>query len=265
MGFFLHRPDLGVAFFHLAYLGYFSKLAICGFAAYVLGLLLATSVIGVVGGLGALLGVFLGSRLKNSWQPWKNLLWRETAVRFIGKEFTPAPELPISEDVFNAQIASLPKTSIPGTSIPDMTLALNAMTDQNKRIMADVQWHSVYYVLEEYFAVPVVDPSIGAYMGQAAHCAAWALIILMSFGILSHLLTWTMCISVILGVFLDSFLAYGTSGVANANADRQTALMLKVLNRDRTHDSQQTAPISNAGAERAEGIPTTPPAVSKNE
>jgi hypothetical protein len=225
------RADLTSRFFGQPYLGYFAKIAILLFVAYVLGLFLAMSVVGVVGGLGGLIGEVIGTTFAWRWKPWEDSLWRETAKRFIGAEFTPILERPVPASLlqqqFQATTPNLPSGTLP---LEEMKRRLNILNEQGKRHTADFEWSRSFWTLEAFFAFPDFPTlSLGTYMSQATHCAAWAVMILMYWGPFHHPAAWAICWLTVLSSFLEYLFLIMNPKLAQANANRQTAAMLRLL------------------------------------
>jgi hypothetical protein len=177
-------------------------------AAYAAGLLLALSVIGVLGGLAAACGQVAGQYFSNKFrsvQPWNSAQWRAVAADFLGPDFAPPREFPLTEEGQRLRRLEIDAKE------PDPFKRIQAGVDlviETSRLraaeMSWVEWYRVFDVLFG-FARQRQAPTVGTYISQAAYASAVAVMILLHFGPVSHPLAWVLCWFTILGAALEYF------------------------------------------------------------
>jgi len=234
------RADLAGRFFGIGYLGYFAKVGIALFVAYICGLFLAFSVLGVVGGVAGAIASLIGTSFQLSWKPWQSTIWRQTAKRFIGEKFTPVVDLPMDADIVKIQIETA-KAKAAAQGGVGLQEAFSVLNQQSEKTIADIVWAQWFSAFESYFAFPLPRANMGTMMSQAAHCSAWAVVILMYFGPYHSWAVWLICWLVVLGAFIEYLLNNLNPHMVRSNADRQIGAMLRILV-NRPHDSEKGDP-----------------------
>jgi hypothetical protein len=223
------RPEIASAWFALPYIGYYTKLAVIVFSAYAVGLFLAMTVIGVIGGAAGFIASLLGNYLRQKWHgdPWNHKLWREVARQFIGEEFTPILDRPLAGEVLRMMVSS-------AETIEDMTVRMKEVSsilgENQKRVVSEFEWAEWYWILERWFPPPAQPgANVGTFISQAAYCSAVAVMILLHFGPYSHPLAWTVCYLTLFGGFLEYLFLYLNPLISDSPATRQTAAMMRYL------------------------------------
>jgi hypothetical protein len=223
------RPDLSASFLQLSYLGYYAKMVLIIFTSYVAGLILAMTIIGVIGGIGAFLGVSLGHYLKHRWHddPWSNKMWREVAQKFIGEELTPVLDRSLAEGEVKALL-------VQANNIPDFTVRMNEVLrvlGENTRLrVAQYEWAEWYRVLDTYFPPPQPpQPTIASYFSQTAYCTAGAILVLLHFSGYKHSLLYWASYLTLVGCFLEYLFTYFNPLISDQPIARQIGAMMRFL------------------------------------
>jgi hypothetical protein len=229
LGFAITHPDALRAWFAPPYIGYYTKMVGLYVTAYVAGLLLALLLIGVVDGLAAALSNYL--RGKWNIEPWRDPIWRQIARRFVEEILrldAPPDHVPLTREQFDQKLQAA------RALIDDAESRRTELETCNEVVAkkgADMEWHRLYWYLDQLFPQSFPAPEIGTYLSQAAYCSAAALLVVLSWTSSPQPLLKIICwvsIAVLFVVRLGIAMAPPFSQV------RQTAAMMQqLMNRER--------------------------------
>ncbi len=225
VGTLILNPHLAERLLSNPYLGYRSRLAAFIFISYAAGLLLNLLVNYTSYLLGYTVGALWGSKLfPNPPTPWRNLLWRKMARKFLGPDLAPATDDLYFKDLHDQKLSEA-----------------NAIQDGEERAIqlkfvsefflpkstAETEWGWWYQVLDKYFATPQLWAAPWQYFLSMVHTASWAVILLMILNHRSHWFAWVVCST---GVFFGNGSSWFSGGAqSDPYAIGQTAMLFRAL------------------------------------
>jgi hypothetical protein len=146
------NPSLAARLLSNPYLGYRSRLAAAIFVSYAAGLLLNLLVNYTSYLLGYMVGFLWGSKLfPNPATPWRNILWRKVARRFLGPDLAPTTDDLYFKELHEQKLKEAGAIQDAQQSAIQVQLAQEYFLS---RSMADNDWYWWNQVLGKYFATP---------------------------------------------------------------------------------------------------------------
>lgn len=219
------NPALAARLLSNPLLGYRSRLVATVFVSYTAGLLLYLLVNYSSYLLGYVIGTLWGSKLfPNPPTPWKNLVWRRSARKFLGPDFAPSTDELYFQNLHEQELKK-------AEAIED----LEARANQKKfiqelfmpKIVADGDWYWWYQVLSKYFSLSQLWAPPWQYFLSMVHTASWAVILLM---LLNHQHNWFAWVICVCGLFFGNGASWFSGGLfSDPYGVEQTALLLRAM------------------------------------
>jgi|SRR6266481_2751919 len=193
--------------------------------SYAAGLLLNLLVNYTSYSLGYLIGTFWGSKLfPNPPTPWRNLLWRKMARKFLGPDLAPT-----TDDLYFKELHEQRLNEANAIQDAEQRAAqLKFVSDFFlPKSVAETEWAWWYQVLDKYFTMPQLWAAPWQYFLSMVHTASWAVILLMISTHHNQWFAWLLCVT---GVFFGNVSSWFSGGVQNdPYAIGQTAMILRAL------------------------------------
>ncbi len=219
------NPPLAARLLSSPFLGYRSRLAAAILISYAAGLLLNLLVNYTSYSLGYLIGTFWGSKLfPNPPTPWRNLLWRKMARKFLGPDLAPT-----TDDLYFKELHEQRLNEANAIQDAEQRAAqLKFVSDFFlPKSVAETEWAWWYQVLDKYFTMPQLWAAPWQYFLSMVHTASWAVILLMISTHHNQWFAWLLCVT---GVFFGNVSSWFSGGVQNdPYAIGQTAMILRAL------------------------------------
>ncbi len=219
------NPHLAARLLSNPYLGYRSRLAAAIFISYSAGLLLNLLVNYTSYLLGYVVVSLWGSKLfPTPPTPWRNLLWRKMARKFLGPDLAPA-----TDDLYLKELHEQKLNE--ANAIQDAearAIQLNFVSEFFlPKSIAETEWGWWYQVLDKYFATPQLWAAPWQYFLSMVHTASWAVIFLMVSTHHNQWFAWLLCIT---GVFFGNGSSWFSGGAhSDPYAVGQTAMLFRAL------------------------------------
>jgi hypothetical protein len=207
------------------YLGYRSRLVLGVFAAYIAGLLLNLFVSYNSYFLGYMIGLLFGKELfKNSPTPWRNLLWRRVARRFLGPDLAPVTDDLYFKEMYEAEKQKAQQIQDPTAKATQLKFVEEFFLPKS---IAEGDWYFWYDVLGKYFTAEQWWAPPWQYFLSMVHTASWAVIYLMVVNHRHHWFAWLLSIN---GIFFGNFVGWFSGGTfSDPFALTQTAMLLREM------------------------------------
>lgn len=232
-------PQLAARLLSTPYLGYRSRLVAAIFISYAAGLLLNLLVGYTSYLLGYTVGYLWSSKLfPNPPTPWRNLLWRKMARKFLGPDLAPA-----TDDLYFKEMHE--KTLSEANAIQDAEQKAFQLKFASEffipKAMADTEWNWWYQVLDKYFATPQFWAPPWQYFLSIVHTTSWAVIFLMVSTHHNQWFAWLLCM---IGIFIGNVASLFWGVHSDPYAIGQTAMIFRALK-----------PLSQVATKDAEIVP----------
>ncbi len=219
------NPSLAARLLSNPYLGYRSRLAASLFISYAAGLLLNLLVNYTSYSVGYMIGYIWGSKLfPNPPTPWRNLLWRKMATKFLGPDLAPATDDLYLKELHDQKLNEANAIQDAEEKAIQLKLVEEFFLPKS---MAETEWAWWYLVLEKYFVAPQLWAAPWQYFLSMVHTASWAVILLMLLNHHNHWFAWVLCIT---GVFFGNVSSWFSGGAqSDPYAIGQTAMLFRAL------------------------------------